>query len=77
MGRLIHLATERAFEVFDPPPLVTGTDLQRELGLEAGPRLGRILARLRRLQIEGTVRSRQQALELAGELKADSNLDPD
>lgn len=77
LGRLIHLATERAFEVFDPPPLVTGTDLQRELGLEAGPRLGRILARLRRLQIEGTVRSRQQALELAGELKADSNLDPD
>ncbi len=69
---LIDLATNNASEIFDPPPLVTGRDLQRELGLASGPRLGQILAEIRRLQIEGTVTTRRQALGLASELTLDS-----
>lgn len=71
IASLVDLAVNCADEIFDPPKLVTGRDLQSELGLEPGPGLGRILAAIRRQQIEGRVVTHQQALDLANRLVTD------
>jgi tRNA nucleotidyltransferase/poly(A) polymerase len=46
-----------------PRPLLSGHDLLA-LGLEPGPEIGKLLARLREEQAAGQIHSRQQALEL-------------
>jgi len=51
----------------DPPPLLTGEDLIR-LGLEPGPQFKRLLDAVREAQLEGTVKTRDQALELVKRL---------
>ena len=66
----IELATEKAEEVFDPPVLITGEELQRHLQIEPGPFLGRTLAAIRRQQIEGRITTRTDARELAQHLHA-------
>ncbi len=43
------------------PPLLQGRDLRR-LGLPPGPRIGRLLEEVRRLQLEGRLRTREEAL---------------
>jgi len=45
----------------DPPPLVTGADLLAA-GVAEGPALGAALARVRALQLDGHVTSREQAI---------------
>ncbi|MFM8434918.1 MAG: hypothetical protein ACKOBP_06170, partial [Planctomycetia bacterium] len=45
----------------DPPPLVTGADLLAA-GIESGPEMGAILARLRTLQLDGQITTRVEAL---------------
>ena len=45
-----------------PPPLVTGHDLVRH-GLEPGPAFGKILEKVREAQLDGTIRSKREALE--------------
>jgi poly(A) polymerase len=45
----------------DPPPLLTGADLLAA-GVAAGPALGAALARVRNLQLDGAITSRDQAL---------------
>ncbi|MDA1041608.1 MAG: CCA tRNA nucleotidyltransferase [Planctomycetota bacterium] len=53
--------TERPqFEV-DPPPLVTGSDLLAA-GVPAGPAVGAALARVRMLQLDGKISSREEAI---------------
>lgn len=47
------------------PPLVTGDELQAELGLESGRLLGAVLTSVRRAQAEGLVSGREEALQLA------------
>ena len=59
---------ERREETVAPPPLVTGHDLMAELGLDAGPEIGRLLEALREAQAAGEVRTREEALALAGQL---------
>jgi putative nucleotidyltransferase with HDIG domain len=49
------------------PPLVNGDDLI-ELGLEPGPVIGKILARIRDAQDAGEVTSREEALEAARQI---------
>ncbi len=49
-------------------PLVRGDELARELGLEPGPQLGELLARLEEDRFAGAVTTREQALERAREL---------
>lgn len=51
-------------ETVDPAPLLTGRDLIEELGLRAGPELGRLLETVREAQAAGEVRTRQEALDL-------------
>jgi poly(A) polymerase len=45
----------------DPPPLVTGSDIMA-VGVPAGPAVGRALARIRTLQLDGGIRTREEAL---------------
>jgi tRNA nucleotidyltransferase/poly(A) polymerase len=62
---LLEAYFERYQQVIDPPPLLSGNDLQQELSLEPGPRLGQIVRQLREEQAAGEVRSQAEALEFA------------
>jgi poly(A) polymerase len=53
-------------EQIHPPPLVTGGDLM-ELGWTEGPELGRELRAIEELQLEGAIRTKDQALARARE----------
>jgi poly(A) polymerase len=54
-------------EEIDPPPFVTGDDLLR-LRLKPGPEFRRLLDRVRDAQLEGTIRTRDEALVLVERL---------
>lgn len=47
------------------PPLVSGHDLMNSLGLESGPLLGRVLRRVREAQLDGQIKSKEEALDFA------------
>lgn len=51
-----------------PAPLVRGDDLARELGIDPGPEVGRLLEQLREAQFVGEVATREDALDLARRL---------
>lgn len=48
-----------------PPPLVRGDELARELGIEPGPELGRLLAEVAEAQYAGEISSRDEAVRYA------------
>ena len=54
----------------EPPgaPLVRGDELARELGLQPGPRLGELLARLAEDRYAGEIRTREEAIRRAREI---------
>jgi len=68
LAQLETLCLASAGEIFEPEPLVDGTDLVSHLGLQEGRMLGRILSTIRRRQIEGRLGTRDDALELAKKL---------
>lgn len=51
----------------NPPPLLTGHDLQRQ-GLSPGPQFKSLLDAVREAQLDGTIKSTRQALELVQQL---------
>jgi poly(A) polymerase len=51
-----------------PPPLLRGDALAGQLGLRAGPELGRVLAALSEAQYAGEVTTPEEAIELARSL---------
>ena len=51
-------------ELLDPPPLVTGDDL-RKLGLRPGPNFKTILQAVRDAQLDGEIRTKEEAITLA------------
>lgn len=55
-------------EVLNPPSLVSGNDLLRR-GFAAGPAIGMLLEAIRDAQLEGKVRTRDEALALADRLQ--------
>lgn len=55
----------------NPPPLLTGHDLIRH-GLKAGPHFKHLLDAVREAQLEGTVSSPEEALQLVDRLKSES-----
>jgi poly(A) polymerase len=59
---LLRKREEFANEPIIPPPLVRGDDLIA-LGLKPGPRFGEILEAVETRQLEGTLRTRREALE--------------
>ena len=75
LTRIIELATRWPEEIFDPPGLISGKDLQQHLFIAPGPLLGRVLAAIRRRQIEGTITTRERALEVAAQLLAGDDLE--
>jgi poly(A) polymerase len=58
-----YLLREWAPEDLNPPPLLTGHDLAKELGLAPGPLFKTLLDGVREAQLEGTVRTAPQALD--------------
>jgi poly(A) polymerase len=54
-------------EELEPPPVITGDDL-RALGLTPGPLYKRLLDAVREAQLEGTVRTKEEALALVQRL---------
>jgi poly(A) polymerase len=59
---LLRKREEFAHEPIIPPPLVRGEDLMA-LGLKPGPKFGEILEAVETRQLEGTLRTREEALE--------------
>jgi poly(A) polymerase len=56
-----------------PRPLVRGNDLARELGIEPGPEIGRLLATLEEATYAGEVSTREEALGLARRLRENAD----
>jgi hypothetical protein len=54
-----------------PQPAVRGGELAEELGIEPGPELGELLARLRQARFTGEAETREDAIALARRLRAD------
>jgi poly(A) polymerase len=63
-----HFLKERLEPQEREPRLVTGHDLIKVLGLEPGPRFREILTAVEEAQWEGTIHTRQEALDLARSL---------
>ncbi len=64
----VHYVLARAWAASEddvPAPLVTGDDLIRELGVSGGRLVGAALTSVRHAQLEGHVRTREEALALA------------
>jgi poly(A) polymerase len=51
----------------NPPPLLTGHDLEQR-GVERGPIYKELLDAVREAQLDGTIQTREQALELVGQM---------
>lgn len=58
--RLLHLFGVK--DIVHPPPLINGHDVIA-LGYPAGPKVGEILNHIREKQIEGEIKTREEALE--------------
>ncbi|NWF93444.1 MAG: HD domain-containing protein [Syntrophaceae bacterium] len=59
--RVLDLFEEK--DLVHPPPLITGHDVMA-LGYRSGPRVGQILSFIREKQVEGEIRTREEALEI-------------
>ena len=64
---LVTKLSEFSQEEIRPKPLLTGHDLQ-EIGIQAGPKMGKILNQLMDEQLEGKFADREKALARAREL---------
>jgi len=58
---------ERHQQVIAPPRLIGGHDLMDEFALEEGPRIGELLEAVREAQVEGEVKTKEEALALVEE----------
>jgi putative nucleotidyltransferase with HDIG domain len=55
-----------------PKPPVRGDELARELGIERGPEIGRLLAQLEEARFTGEIETRDEAIQLARTLRENS-----
>ncbi len=60
---LLDLARAHGAELIDPPRQLTGDEVRDLLGV-TGPGIGQALARLRQAQVDGEVRTKEEAVEL-------------
>jgi putative nucleotidyltransferase with HDIG domain len=67
-----YLLKEWSAEELNPEALISGHDLTRH-GLSPGPEYKRLLDAVREAQLEGTVKTAKQALELVDQLRAKAN----
>lgn len=75
--RLLEAWWERPDELVNPPRLLTGSDLIKDLKIAPGPVLGELLEGIRVAQVEGKVKSREDGLALAHALFKDKEHAPD
>lgn len=68
LTRILQARFELMDTVINPPPLLDGHGLMRELKLSPGPLVGDVLDHIREAQACGTVRTRDEALVLARDL---------
>ena len=62
--RILQLFDEK--KIIHPPPLITGHDVMA-LGYSPGPKIGEILNAIREQQIEGRIRTKEEALKVLEE----------
>jgi putative nucleotidyltransferase with HDIG domain len=62
---LLEARWEKAETIVNPPRLVDGHTLMKELGIQPGPRLGKALEVIREAQAGGEVTNRSEAIEYA------------
>jgi len=67
---LVELALREGELILDPPRLLTGEEVQRMLGIPPGPAVGRALAEVKKAQVEGRVRTREEAEAVVARLGA-------
>lgn len=61
---LVELARREGATILEPPRLLSGEEVQALLGLPAGPEIGKALAAVRQAQVDGRVRTREEAIAL-------------
>jgi hypothetical protein len=61
---LAAVARREGEHLFDPPRLLTGEEVQALLGVPPGPEVGKALAAVRQAQVDGKVRTREEAERL-------------
>jgi tRNA nucleotidyltransferase/poly(A) polymerase len=61
---LVELARREGAAILDPPRLLKGEEVQELLGIPPGPEIGKALDAVRRAQVDGTVRTREEAVAL-------------
>jgi tRNA nucleotidyltransferase/poly(A) polymerase len=61
---LLDLVHREGEALFDPPRLLSGGEVQELLGVPPGPEVGKALAAVRQAQVDGRVRTREEAVEL-------------
>ena len=64
MRPLVELARREGAAILDPPRLLSGEEVQTLLGIPPGPEVGKALAALKLAQVDGTVRTREEAVEM-------------
>jgi tRNA nucleotidyltransferase/poly(A) polymerase len=69
LPHLAELARREGGTLFDPPRLLDGAEVQALLGLSPGPDVGRALQTVREAQVDGRVRTREEAIALLSEQK--------
>ena len=60
----MELARREGKALFDPPRLLTGVEIQELLGVPPGPHVGRALTAVRQAQVDGKIRTREEAVDL-------------
>lgn len=70
LTRILRARFEEMDTLIDPPSLLDGHGLMRELNLSPGPLVGDLLVQIREAQAIGSVRTRDEALALARDLLA-------
>ncbi|HEX3127670.1 MAG TPA: hypothetical protein VH394_10090 [Thermoanaerobaculia bacterium] len=69
LPHLAELARREGETLFDPPRLLDGAEVQALLGLSPGPGVGRALQAVREAQVDGRIRTREEAIALLSEQK--------
>lgn len=70
---LLDLARREGEALFDPPRLLTGGEVQELLGIPPGPEVGKALAAVRQAQVDGKVRTREEAVGLLGRTRTSTD----
>jgi len=59
---VLELVRREGDRILHPPVLLSGLDVQELLEISPGPRVGKVLEAIRRAQVEGRVRTREEAV---------------